>query len=84
MSTFSFLTPFTVSNGFLAGVNTLDFRIQDFGAPTAFRVDDLAGSAELTGVSAVPAPGSWALMMAGVGLLAVLRRQRGAGLRRSA
>jgi PEP-CTERM motif len=76
VSNFSFLTSFSIGSGFVAGLNTLDFEIQDFGAPTAFRVDNLAGTADLAGAGAVPEPASWALMIAGFGLVGSALRRR--------
>jgi hypothetical protein len=81
VSQFSFLTAFSIAGGFQAGVNNLDFQIQDFGAPTAFRVDNLAGTASLASVGppGVPEPATWAIMLLGFfGMGSALRaRQRG-------
>lgn len=71
---FQSLVPFTISSGFVAGVNNLDFRVQDFGAPTAFRIDDLRGTADA--VNAVPEPANWTLLIAGFGLLGAAGRRR--------
>lgn len=68
------LTSFTISSGFVAGTNTLDFRISDFGAPTAFRVDDLRGTADAANV--VPEPATWAMMIGGFGMLGAAARRR--------
>lgn len=77
-SNFGFLTPFTINSGFVSGTNTLDFQIQDFGAPTAFRVDDLAGTADRLG-AVVPEPSAWALLIIGFGAIgATMRRNPGA------
>jgi len=38
------LTAFTIESGFAAGINTLDFEINDFGCPNGLRVD-LSGTA---------------------------------------
>jgi hypothetical protein len=55
----------------------LDFQVQDFGPPTALRVDNLQGTADLAGVGGVPEPATWAMMLIGFGGLgAVLRRRR--------
>lgn len=72
------LVNFSIASGFVAGVNHLDFVVQDFGAPTAFRVDNLAGTADLAQVAGgVPEPTTWALMLGGFGLMgAALRRRR--------
>lgn len=72
---FSALVPFTINSGFVSGTNFLDFRIQDFGAPTAFRIDDLRGTADA--INAVPEPATWAMMIGGFALAgAATRRQR--------
>jgi hypothetical protein len=65
-SQFGFLTAFNIAGGFQAGINTLDFQVQDFGPPTALRVDALAGTAELArDPGAVPEPATWAMMLLG-------------------
>jgi hypothetical protein len=44
---YAFLTPFTITNGFVAGTNTLDFVVTNIAgsSATAFRVDKLRGTA---------------------------------------
>ena len=76
VASFGTLTAFNIAPGFfVAGLNTLEFEITDSGAPTAFRVDDLRGSADpLAG--AVPEPASWAMMMLGFGLVGSALRMR--------
>lgn len=71
---FSALVPFVLNSGFVAGTNTLDFQVSDFGAPTAFRVDDLAGTAGL--VSGIPEPATWAMLIGGFGLVGGMIRRR--------
>jgi hypothetical protein len=59
---FQTVTPFSISSGFVSGVNTLDFVIgngdfaagNDPGGPSGLRV-------EMTGVAATPEPGTMAL-----------------------
>jgi hypothetical protein len=81
---FSFLTPFSISSGFVAGLNTLDVRVSDGGPPTAFRIDNLAGTAELAG-AAVPEPATWAMMLIGFfGLGSMVRSRRGLSARMAA
>jgi hypothetical protein len=59
---FATLIPFSLTHGFVAGVNTLDFRVDDGGPPLAFRVDNLIGTADVVGGPApVPAPGTLAM-----------------------
>jgi len=71
---FGSLVPFMLNSGFVAGTNILDFRVSDFGPPTAFRVDDLAGTANAAG--AVPEPATWAMLLAGFGAIAGAARVR--------
>ena len=74
---FNFLHAFTLSSGFVAGLNTLDFRVTDVGPPTALRVDSIAGTANLAPTGGVPEPSAWALMILGFGAAgAALRRRR--------
>ncbi|MEW5686018.1 MAG: PEPxxWA-CTERM sorting domain-containing protein [Pseudomonadota bacterium] len=77
-SGFNAFTDFQLTN-FQAGVNTLEFRVVDTGAPSAFRVDNLFGSAEFAtpGGTVVPEPATWALLISGFGLAgSALRGQR--------
>jgi PEP-CTERM motif len=74
-----FLPSFSLTSGFLGGLNTLDFLVEDgpSGPPTALHVAGLAGTADLTNVAGVPEPSAWALMIAGFGLTgAAMRRRR--------
>jgi hypothetical protein len=75
-SNYSALHAFTLSSGFVAGINTLDFTVLDLGVATGLRVDSLVGTA-----NAVPEPASWAMMIGGFGLLGgALRRKQTARL----
>lgn len=63
-------TPFGATSGFLPGVNTLDFVVQDIGgAISGLIVPDIGGHADK-----VPAPGAVALL--GLGGLIATRRRR--------
>jgi hypothetical protein len=76
---FQALHDFSISSGFLAGLNTLEFKITDAGPPLAFRVDGLQGFA-----APVPEPSTWAMMILGflgVGFVAYRRKQSGPALR---
>lgn len=68
---FKSFTPFTLSSGFVSGLNTLDFRvIEPSGSPTGLRVE-LSGTAETVEVAAAPEPTSLVLAVIGAaGLLA--------------
>lgn len=73
-SGFSSLVNFSISSGFVAGLNTLDVQVVDFGVVTAFRVDDLAGTADVA--STAPEPVNWAMLLVGfAGLGGALRRR---------
>jgi hypothetical protein len=65
---------FTIGGGFVAGVNTLDFIVQNgsgsVGNPTGLRVE-ISGSA-----NAIPEPVSFVLLGAGLGALGMLRRRK--------
>ena len=64
-------TDFSVTSGLHSGVNTLDFVVTNYaqadGNPTGLRVEFL---------TAVPEPSSYAMLLAGVGLLGMLARRR--------
>lgn len=59
---FTSLTPFSVTSGFVTGLNTLDFVFQNAGGPTGLRVDDIRGTVQL-----VPEPTSLVLCLIGLG-----------------
>jgi hypothetical protein len=67
---------FTLSGGFIAGVNTLDFIVynvpQDSGNPTGLRVE-MSGTADPN--SQVPEPVSFVLLGTGLVAFGMLRRR---------
>ena len=69
---FSSLTPFVVNNGFINGVNRVDFVVWNESGPTGLLVDDTLATAE------TPEPGTLALLGTGLvfGVAQVIRRQR--------
>lgn len=70
------LEPFTISNGFQAGINTLEFRVSNNPTsghnPTGLLVADLTGTA-----SPIPAPGAiWLLGTGLIGIMGIRKRVR--------
>jgi hypothetical protein len=74
-TSFEAFTPFSITSGFVAGVNTLDFLVNNDGGPTGLRVE-ISGTATAVG-SATPEPASFALFGAGFAGLCMFRRRLG-------
>jgi hypothetical protein len=73
---FSFWTSFASAGGFVAGPNTLQFTVRNLagsGNPTGLRVEILGSAVTAAGV---PEPASWALLIAGFGLIGAMARRR--------
>ena len=66
---FSSFTPFSITSGFIDGLNTLDFIVINGGGPTGLRVEG-------TLTANVPEPASMALLGAGLLAAGVTRRLR--------
>jgi hypothetical protein len=84
---FTSLAPFgTNGNFFNAGLNMLDFVLNNTGGPQAFQVAGLTVTADaLPGVGGIPEPASWAMLIMGFGLVgASMRRRASIGARVSA
>lgn len=73
-SDYSSFASFTVTSGFVAGVNTLAFVVNNSGGPTGLR-------AELDGsfTAAVPEPETYAMLLAGLGVLGFVGKRRKGG-----
>ena len=68
-------SPFSISSGFVSGVNTLDFVVNNGGGPTALRVQ-MTGTAD-TLPPGVPEPATVILIVLGMASLALAhQRQR--------
>ena len=70
LTCFTTFDPFSISGGFVAGVNTLDFVVLNGGGPSGLRVE-VAGSAD-----PIPEPGTLLLLGSGITALAMRRRRR--------
>lgn len=69
-------TAFSANSGFVAGNNTLDFVVtnwaQNGGNPTGLRVEFASSSI----MAAVPEPETYAMLLAGLGLMGLVARRR--------
>ena len=70
---FSVLCNFNIASGFVAGINTLEFQVQDVGGIAGFLVSSISSSAD-----AIPVPEPGMIAIFGLGLigLGLARRRR--------
>ena len=72
---FTSFSNFSAASGFNSGLNTLDFVVtndgQSTGNPTGLRVEFTASN-----VTPVPEPETYAMLLAGLGLMGVISRRR--------
>lgn len=84
-NSFSAYSPFSINSGFVAGINTLDFLVNNasIGAggfnPTGMRLEILSSS-----VTAVPEPSTSMLLLAGLAFAGVVAQRRKRSLHCSA
>jgi hypothetical protein len=71
-SNFGSFHSFTITGGFVAGVNTLDFVVTDLANPGALNVNSLVGT-----VSSIPEPSAVTLMLVGGTIVLAYRRVKG-------
>ncbi|KRB98011.1 hypothetical protein ASE11_14465 [Hydrogenophaga sp. Root209] len=74
VANFNQLHAFTLDSGFIAGLNTLSFVIQNNGGPGAFRAEFVGTADEAS--SAVPEPGTLALVAVALLAAGALRRRK--------
>lgn len=72
---FNQLHSFTISSGFVSGINTLTFGVYDGGSPAAVRADALVLTANPV-AGAVPEAATWTMLVAGFGLVGAGARRR--------
>jgi hypothetical protein len=72
---YTFWTNFAINGGFVSGVNTLDFVVNDVGISSGFRAEILSSNADAL-ESATPEPAALALCGGGLLALGMIRRRR--------
>jgi hypothetical protein len=71
-SAYQHFTPFTITSGFVAGVNTIDFIVHNDGGPTGLRVEATGTASPL---AVILEPPGLAALASGIIALSLLRRR---------
>lgn len=69
---FDVFTPFSITSGFTAGVNTLEFHVWNGDGPTGLHV-------QISGTAATPEPSTGLLLLGALGVLPIVLRRRTSG-----
>lgn len=72
---YSSFSSFVINSGFQTGINTLQFTVENWSGPTGLRTE-MVGSFDRLVVTAVPEPETYAMMLAGLGLIGTVVRRR--------
>lgn len=71
--TYNFGPTVDVSSGFVSGLNTIDFYVEGNGVTDGFALKTMGFTAQ---IAAVPEPETYAMLLAGLGLLGFMARRR--------
>jgi hypothetical protein len=67
--------PFTISSGFVSGINTLDFVVNNGGGPTGLRTELVGTATAVTSTTAVPEPSDFLGISLAFTSLVMLKRK---------
>lgn len=69
-------TIFSLTSGFVTGLNYIEFVVRDMGGVAGFRAEFTDSNIELAQTGEIPEPGTWLLLGTGILLTGILRRRR--------